>query len=246
MPDKPKEKEKNQSYFEMFLKDYYPTPDGTIRYGDKPDVILEGERKIGIEITNLYLEEGGDPQSPQVQRKRREQVVSEAQQIYQKGDGKKFRMYLVFSESNPIWDKKKVIKGIVELARDFENYLETGQDREFILRRNKDSFEIDRDYSAIPELFLVYIDLVDAEWSVDRSYNRELMSMERLRKRIKEKEDKLPRYERCDSYWLLVVVDNWDPPQDQETRIDNCEKVESEGFEKIFVCSTFGDILEVK
>lgn len=43
--------------FEMFLK-VYPLPPGAITYDDSPDVIVEGERRIGIEITNFFLEEG--------------------------------------------------------------------------------------------------------------------------------------------------------------------------------------------
>ena len=46
-------KEIEQYYFEMFSRDY-PLPIGTIEYGDKPDVILTGVRKIGIEITNFF------------------------------------------------------------------------------------------------------------------------------------------------------------------------------------------------
>jgi len=42
-------------YFEMFRR-AYPLPAGAIRYDDKPDVILEGEQKLGIEITNFYPE----------------------------------------------------------------------------------------------------------------------------------------------------------------------------------------------
>jgi hypothetical protein len=49
MPQK-SNKEIEKYYFEMFRRDY-PLPIGSIDYGDKPDVILNGERKIGIEIT---------------------------------------------------------------------------------------------------------------------------------------------------------------------------------------------------
>lgn len=245
MPNKLNQKQGERAYFEMFRK-HYPLP-GTIRYWDKPDVILEGERKIGIEITDYYPKEGGLPESDQVQRKRREQVISEAQRIYQKGNGKKFRMLFSFKDANPIRDKRKLVEQIVALARDFENYLETGQEnRSHIFWRYNNTFEPVLDYYDIPELLHVWIDFVDAEWWVDPSYNREFISMERLKEIIKEKEAKLTDYERCDAHWLLIVVEFWNPPQDVETRIDNCKKVESEGFEKIFVYGTFGHILELK
>ena len=81
MPNKSHE-EINQYYFKKFRKDY-PLPLGTAYCGDKPDVILECERRIGIEITNFFREEGDLLESEQVQGKLREQVLSEAQRIYQ-------------------------------------------------------------------------------------------------------------------------------------------------------------------
>ena len=51
---------------------------GEIAYGDKPDVIVEGGRKVGIEITNFYLDMGNLTESEQVQSKRRKAVLSEA------------------------------------------------------------------------------------------------------------------------------------------------------------------------
>jgi hypothetical protein len=43
-------------YFDLF-RSVYPLPEGQIKYGDKPDVIIEGQRKIGIEVTNLFFAE---------------------------------------------------------------------------------------------------------------------------------------------------------------------------------------------
>jgi hypothetical protein len=48
---------KERNYFEMFRRDF-PLPKGKIEYGDRPDVILRGDRTIGIEITNFYLKPG--------------------------------------------------------------------------------------------------------------------------------------------------------------------------------------------
>lgn len=40
-------------YFDNFAR-LYKLPPGEILYDDKPDIIIEGETKIGIEITNFY------------------------------------------------------------------------------------------------------------------------------------------------------------------------------------------------
>jgi hypothetical protein len=54
-------------YFERFRK-AYPLLEGTVAYGDKPDITLTGERKIGIEVTRFYLQSGSLPESEQRQR----------------------------------------------------------------------------------------------------------------------------------------------------------------------------------
>jgi hypothetical protein len=65
-------------YFELFRK-IYRLPNGQVKYGDKPDVIIEGERRLGIEVTNFYLERGEIPQSEQNQMRIREDVLKKAQ-----------------------------------------------------------------------------------------------------------------------------------------------------------------------
>ncbi len=49
-------------YFGMFRKDY-PLPFGTVIYGVSPDVVIDCERKIGIEITNFFHKPGSLPES---------------------------------------------------------------------------------------------------------------------------------------------------------------------------------------
>jgi hypothetical protein len=64
-------------YFEQF-RTHFPLPTGSVEYTDKPDVIVHGARKLGIEIANLYLVDGGDPSSEQAQRRVRERVLQES------------------------------------------------------------------------------------------------------------------------------------------------------------------------
>ena len=51
-----------QYYFELFAT-HYDMPAGAVVFTDKPDVIVRGERTIGIEIANLYIASGADPAS---------------------------------------------------------------------------------------------------------------------------------------------------------------------------------------
>ena len=222
-------------YFDMFRRDYQ-LPDGTIVHDDKPDVILEGERKIGIEITNLFLENGAHPESEQVQQRARKATVSKAQQLYQANGGKKIELSFSFEKTVPIRDQAKLAKNIATLAKNIDE-LKTGSIR-------KDAFK------DIPELSFVYLnakEYEDPQWRVAQCYSGQLMSTEKLRAIVKDKESQSNGYQHCDAYWLIVVVDFIDRAQDQEILIDNFEKITSTVFEKVIVYKThFGHVLEVK
>ena len=224
-----------QYYFEMFRMDYM-LPEGTIIHGDKPDVILEGKRKIGIEITNFFLESGALPKSEQVQRKARETVVSEAQQIYLSNGGKSIEISFSFDNMSPIKDKSKLAKKIAAVAKNIDG-LKTGP-------INKKVF------NDMPELSFIYLnekEYKDQKWRVFQCYSGQLMSIEKLHAIVSAKEAKLKNYKYCDAYWLLVVVDFVDRAQDQEIQIDGIEKITSTVFEKVIVYKTiFGHVLEAK
>lgn len=103
-------------YFGMFCSDYQ-LPNGKITHGDKPDVILEGEKKIGFEITNFFLEDGALPESEQVQRNAREAVVSIAQKLYLGNGGKRIKLSFSFDKENSIGDQGKLVTELVEIAQ---------------------------------------------------------------------------------------------------------------------------------
>jgi hypothetical protein len=96
----PTQQEIERHYFEMF-RSAYPLPPGTVTYGDKPDVTITGPRIVGIEITNLYVEDGANPGSEQVQAKHRRAVVSLAQEIYENAGGANIEMTLGFDDDQP-------------------------------------------------------------------------------------------------------------------------------------------------
>ena len=76
-------------------------------------------------------------------------------------------------------------------------------------------------------------------------YNVPVMSRERLLDIVRSKERRANKYEKCDAYWLLVVVDFMDFAQDQEIRIDGFDKIQTDVFEKVIVYKTlFGHVLE--
>jgi len=222
-------------YFEMFRKDY-SLPSGTVIYGDSPDVVIDGERKIGIEITNFYHKSGSLPESEQIQGKWRENVVSEAQRLYQKQNCRKFEISFGFDKACPIRNQKTLIDQLIKLATLIENF-ETGQ--------------IGKNYfTQIPERSFVYLnnqEYEETKWRVVQVHAVPMLVMDRLVDIVKDKEQRSQKYEKCDAYWLLVVVDFMSPAQDQEIQVENFKKVETEAFERVIVYKTlFGHVLEAK
>jgi hypothetical protein len=138
----PTQQEIEQHYFEMF-RSTYSLPPGTVVYGDKPDVVITGARTVGIEITNLYVEDGGNPASEQVQARHRRAVVSLAQEIYEGVGGSNIEMTLGFDEDRPIRDVPSVAAKIAALGEQVQSW-DNGQIR-------KDHFE------HIPELGFAYL-----------------------------------------------------------------------------------------
>jgi len=216
-------------YFEM-LRKYYKLPIGEIKYGDKPDVVLVGNRKIGIEITNFYLKDGSLIESEQIQQKFREYVVKKAQQIYQEKRKKKIEFHFGFNKNHPICNKEKLAEQMAELA---------------IMVDTNDAGEICKlSYSSnIPEISFVYLNtrIHDAvKWHIVQVNDVPCMSWNQLVSMVKEKEKKSKNYKKCDAYWLLVIVNFWDPAQDQGIYNNNDKKIESDIFEKIFVYKPIG------
>jgi hypothetical protein len=121
----PKQQIIERHYFEMFQK-AHPLPSGTIIYGDKPDVIIDGAQRIGVEITNFYVTDGSSTASEQVQRRRRSAAVAKAQREYELAGGKNFQLSVGFDKNHPIQDSVKLVERLVEFARRVEGR-ENGQ-----------------------------------------------------------------------------------------------------------------------
>lgn len=137
-----KQQEIERHWFEMFRK-VYSLPAGRIGYGDRPDVIVYGHQNVGIEITHFYVTDGALPESEQVQRRRREAAVSEAQRLHQRSGGYNIELAFGFEKMHPILDVPEVARKLVNLGRRVQS-AENGQ-----LRRDA--------FSDIPELDFVYL-----------------------------------------------------------------------------------------
>lgn len=199
-------REVERHYFEQF-RTHFPLPTGVIEYTDKPDVIIHGERKLGVEIANLYLAHGSDQSSEQKQRHFRETVLKQAQARYLTAGGKKMELTVSFDPARPIKNAKAVAAALAVAAASIEG-LPSGQ--------------VSLTYfTHVPEVSFVYLNSIEYRepvWRVCQSYTVPLISLPGLAATISEKHNKLPAYKQCDAFWLLLVVDFFDPAQDQDIR----------------------------
>ena len=81
-----KQQEEEWLAFQSFQNDY-SLPDGAIERSDKPDVLIHGDRTLGIELTSLYIVDGQDATSEQRQTIPRKRVVARAQELHSKAGG---------------------------------------------------------------------------------------------------------------------------------------------------------------
>lgn len=202
--NRPSNREIEQHYFSQF-RAHFPLPAGKIEHGDKPDVVIHGERELGIEIANLYLADGANSSSEQVQHKRREVVVREAQKRHSLAGGKKIELTMSFDAKHPIDDVHAVAAALATFAQSIQ-HLPAGA-----LARHH--------FAHMPQLQFVYhnpIEYPDARWRLSQMFSVPNLSVERVAQLVATKEQRLADYRHCDAYWLLLIVDFIDSAQDQE------------------------------
>lgn len=211
------------------FRQHYRLPEGTIHYGDKPDVILAGPKRVGIEIRRLFMEAGGQQT---IQRK----VVAEAQRIHQARSTERFRLLFDFDGTHPIRDPQKLSRQLADFAASIQSQTSGKVQNDLI-----------KHMPEVSSAYKIAHQSANDPWSRQQSYHgRREMSLDGLQKVVREKEAKCRDYEKCDAYWLLVVVDYLDLAQDQETRIFGLDTIRSQVFERIILYKTvFHRIVEI-
>jgi hypothetical protein len=200
--NRPSNRDIEKYYFDQFSAHFH-LPAGEVEYSDKPDILIHGKQKLGIEMANLYLVDGSDPSSEQVQRKRRENVVQEAQALYLRNGGKNIELTLSFDSNNPITQVASVAGAIAALPIEFSV-------RNVLAPHH---------FAHIPQLNFVYynpIEYPDPLWRLSQVYSGRNLSPVRVAQVVADKQGLLANYKKCDVYWLLLVVDFIDSAQDQE------------------------------
>ena len=223
-----------QHYFEQFRCDY-AMPNGEVIYTDRPDVIVDGPKRVGIEITNLYLESGNKPESEQVQRRRRVQVLKRAQELFVSAGGPNTELSVGFNPSFPISEVESVAIALSSLGQQL-----VGQPTQPVARHR---------YRHIPQLSFVYHNgtaYPNAEWRLMQGFYVPALSIDRLQAVVDEKTAKASKYQPCDCYWLLVVVDFMDSAQDQHFVWPQSSMLQRGAYEKVILYKPqFREVMEV-
>jgi hypothetical protein len=209
-------------YFEQFRRDF-AIPAGEIQYSDKPDVRIVGSGKIGLEIARLYIVDGTDPSSEQVQYHRRERVVALAQELHKKLGGLSIELNVDFNPGRPILEIQPVAEILAQVAIEIQDESQT---------------RVWNPPSESDYLRYVHhngIEYPDAKWCTMQSFSIPSLNIERLQYVVNEKTKKAAEYERCDEYWLLLVVDFMGLAQDQTLALPREFRLSPNAFSKVLI-----------
>jgi hypothetical protein len=96
----------------------------------------------------------------------------------------------------------------------------------------------EHDAYPLPELRSLYhngVEYSNAKWRSMQSYVVPNLSLERLREVVGEKTKKVHGYQKCDAYWLLLIVDFMNSAQDQDIDWPSASVFGSTPFEEILL-----------
>ncbi|MHB1667640.1 MAG: hypothetical protein ACYCSR_05625 [Thiomonas sp.] len=212
-----------RGYFEQF-RAHFPLPAGSVEYTDKPDVIIHGARKLGVEIANLYLSDGGDSSSEQAQRRFRKRVLQEAQAQYLAAGGRKIELTISFDPTHPITSPKALASALAAAAKPIERSPAGPVSRTLL--------------AHMPEVCSIYynpVEYPDAVWRASQCYTVPSLSLSRVAAVATAKHDKLRAYVPCNAFWLLLVVDFFDSAQDQGIQWPDPDSRFPSPFERIIL-----------
>ncbi|QVW21411.1 hypothetical protein KJF94_15970 [Pseudomonas hormoni] len=227
-----------KEYFDLF-RQHCELPCGTIEFSDKPDVVIRDEdnrRILGIEIANLYNSDGDGQDSEQKQRVNRLKVIASAEKIYQERGGRSIQLFIGFCQKNPIKPKR-----IERIAEDLASHV-------LKISTLSEAYHCHDPLDPTPEISFISHDGSESPklmWDLWHSYSTPLLNVPRVKEMIERKAKKVRQYAPCGANWLLLIVDFWDPAQDQWMHWPAEESVEKTPFDRILIFNTATGIIEV-
>lgn len=163
-----------QKYFEQFAQ-HYPIPCGAIEYSDKPDILIHGDIKLGIEIAHLYKVDGKNTKCEQKQIIMRREVIAQAEQLYLSSGGRKIEISIDFDPQHPIMRNNitKIAKGLAVIAQEISS--------------EHEGYSSYKAFELIPELRFIYHDgkeYRNSNWRHQQSFDVPTLSITRAKELV--------------------------------------------------------------
>ncbi len=222
---RPAQKQQERDYLKHFLKNKFASTKYSVFKDDseKPDFIIHlNNKKIGIELTNLYKGDGSNSYSERSKIAKRIDVINRAQKIYLKSESKNFEYNFNFDLNFPISNNKKISK---KLAVSLEKTMK--------IANLPNLFGLE-DCEEIKSVYCNFEEYEQPKWKLAQVYDVPNIDINNLLFVVDQKKSKLDSYEICDEQWLLIIIEFWDPAQDQQFSLEGKEFVASP-FDKIFI-----------
>ena len=188
-----------------------------------------------MEIARLYKADGHGCQNEQVQSLGRTQVIEKAEQRYLARGGRKIELWIDFDPKHPITRIEETAEGLALIAEQVSSQVNG--------HNSCSAFE------ATPEVRFLYHDgreYPGSKWGSAQGHDVPTLSVTRVKEFVEQKNKLISGYTSCDAYWLLLIVDFWDPAQDQDIHWPAGERVGPTQFERVLIYKTqFGQVVEV-
>lgn len=228
-------KQEIEKYQFNLFRLHYDIPCGEVEFSDRPDVIIRGEKNIGVEIARLHKVRGKGYKSEKAQIFLRTKVIEEAERIYKEKGGRSVEFWIDFEPEVKLFDVQLSAKKLAEAA--------------LLVADEYVGYKGWRSFKELPEIRCIMHngrEYYDAKWRSAQVYDVPGLIVERVKEEVALKSLKIKDYQHCDVYWLLFVVDFWDPAQDQYIDWPGNECLSKTPFEKILIYRThFSQVTEV-
>lgn len=90
------------------------------------------------------------------------------------------------------------------------------------------------DCEEIKSVYCNFEEYEQSKWKLAQVYDVPNIDINNLLLVVDQKKSKLDSYEICDEQWLLIIIEFWDPAQDQQFSLEGKEFV-ALPFDKIFI-----------
>lgn len=213
-------------------------PAGTVEESEEPDFLINGDRVVGIEFTELHRENCGEEVPGQAREAMRERVMARAGQLFDETGLPRVRC-------NAILTDEPIAKGSVEeraqlVAELAVRYLPSQPGGASIGRPSWENLD------EFPD-WISYISVMRLDGAGASSFHAsgstwvERLEAKHLEQPLVAKEKKLQAYRsRCDEAWLVIVVD----AHRMSTWFSYDEELlpatVTSGFDRVFVLRLFG------